>query len=167
MIITNNRNRQFKVSFAPEYQNFTKDENHASALAISGDSSLAASVSDAIITSGKDGCVIFRCEITNNNVVERNNTGAELIETENISAHTITSFNKEQLLASWSRKSTVEQNVGIPFISTIPLLKYLFGTTTGNTETNRFFVTVRAVPVVFNENMTPGTVAEFDKIAGK
>jgi type II secretory pathway component GspD/PulD (secretin) len=167
VIITNNREQQFKVSFAPEYQNFTKDENHTSALTIGGDSSLSASISDAIITSGKDGCVIFNCEITNNNVVERNNTGAELIETENISAHTITCLNKEQLLASWNRKSTVEQNVGIPFFSKIPVLKYLFGTTTGNTETNRFFVTVRAVPVVFNENMSPGTVSEFDKLAGK
>ena len=34
-------------------------------------------------------------------------------------------------------------------------------------EINRFFVTVRATPVVFNENMAPGTVAEFDKLASK
>jgi len=46
-------------------------------------------------------------------------------------------------------------------------LKYIFGTTTTNTEINRFFVTVRAVPVVFNENMEPGTVAEFDKLVSK
>ena len=167
VIITNNRNREFKVSFAPEYQNITKDENHASAVTAGGDSSLTALVSNPVITAGKNGCVNFQCEITNNNVVERNNTGAELTETETVSAQTVIAFNKEKLLASWNRTSNVEQTIGIPFLCEIPVLKYLFGTTTTNTEVNRFFVTVRAVPVVFNENMTPGTVAEFDKLASK
>lgn len=167
VIITNNRDREFKVNFAPEYQNISKDEYHASSISVGGDSSLSAVIMNPVITAGKNGCVNFRCELTNNNVVERNNFGVELTETENISARTVIDFNKEQLLASWNRTGTVEQTVGIPFLCEIPVLKYLFGTTTTNTETNRFFVTVRAVPVVFNENMAPGTIAEFDKLANK
>ena len=167
VIITNNRNREFKVSFAPEYQNITKDEHHASAVTAGGDSSLTASVFNPVITAEKNGCVNFQCEITNNNVVERNNTGAELTETETITAQTVLAFNKEQLLASWNRTSHVEQTIGVPFLCEIPVLKYLFGTTTTTEEVNRFFVTCRAVPVVFNENMTPGTVAEFDKLTSK
>ena len=167
VIITNNRDREFKVNFAPEYQNISKDEYHASSINVGGDSSLSAVIMNPVITAGKNGCVNFQCELINNNVVERNNLGAELTETENISARTVIDFNKEQLLASWNRTGTVEQTVGIPFLCEIPVLKYLFGTTTTNTETNRFFVTVRAVPVVFNENMTPGTIAEFDKLANK
>ena len=167
VIVTNNRNREFKVNFAPEYQNIIKDENHASAVAAGGDSSLAAVISNSVITAGKNGCVNFQCEISNSNVVERNNHGTELTETENISSQTVLPFNREQLIASWNRSSNVEQTIGIPFLSEIPVLKYLFGTTTANTEVNRFFVTVRAVPVVFNENMEPGTVAEFDKLASK
>ena len=167
VIITNNRDREFKVNFAPEYQNISKDEYHASSISVGGDSSLSAVIMNPVITAGKNGCVNFQCELINNNVVERNNLGAELTETENISARTVIDFNKEQLLASWNRTGTVEQTVGIPFLCEIPVLKYLFGTTTTNTETNRFFVTVRAVPVVFNENMAPGTIAEFDKLANK
>ena len=167
VIITNNREREFKVSFAPEYQNITKDEYHASAVTAGGDSSLSATVFNPVITAGNNGCINFQCEITDNNVVERNNLGAELTETENISAQTVINFNKEQLLASWQRKSVVKQVVGIPFLCEIPVLKYLFSTTTDNTENNRFFVTVRAVPVVFNEDMAPGTVAEFNKLANK
>lgn len=167
VIITNNRDREFKVNFAPEYQNISKDEYHASSISVGGDSSLSAVIINPVITAGKNGCVNFQCEFINNNVVERNNFGAELTETENISAQTVINFNKEQLLASWNRTGTVEQTVGIPFLCEIPVLKYLFGTTTTNTETNRFFVTVRAVPVVFNENMAPGTIAEFDKLANK
>ena len=167
VMITNKRSREFKVNFAPEYQNITKDENHASAVAAGGDSSLTAVISAPVITAGKNGCVNFQCEISNSNVVERNNHGTELTETENISSQTVLPFNREQLLASWNRSSDVEQTIGIPFLCEIPFLKYLFGTTTTNTEVNRFFVTVRAVPVVFNENMESGTVAEFDKLAGK
>ena len=167
VIITNNRNREFKVNFAPEYQNITKDENHASAVAAGGDSSLTASIFNPVITAGKKGCINFQCEISNNNVVERNNLGAELTEAENFSAQTVVAFNQERLLASWNRSSDVEQTIGIPFLCEIPVLKYIFGTTTVNTEINRFFITVRAIPVVFNENMEPGTVAEFNKLASK
>ncbi|MBR7155218.1 MAG: hypothetical protein IKD22_00125 [Lentisphaeria bacterium] len=167
VIITNNREREFKVSFAPEYQNITKDGYHASAVAIGGDSSLNAAILNPVITAGKDGCVNFQCELTNSNVVERNNLGAELTETENISAQTTILFNRESILASWNRVSEVEQTIGVPILCELPVLKYIFGTTTTNSEVNRFFVTVRAVPVVFNENITPGTVAEFDKLASK
>ncbi len=167
VIITNSRDREFKVSFAPEYQNITKDENHASAVDIGGDSSMTASVFNPVITAGANGCVDFQCEITGNNVVERNNLGAELTETETVTAQTVIDFNKEHLLASWKRTSEVEQTIGVPFLCELPVLKYIFGTTTTNTEINRFFVTVRAVPVVFNENMAPGTAAEFDKLASK
>ena len=97
-------------------------------------------------------------------MVERNNLGTELTECENISAQTVIGFNQEQLLASWNRITSVEQTIGIPFLCELPILKYIFGTTTSNKEINRFFITVRAVPVVFNENMAPGTVAEFDKL---
>ena len=49
----------------------------------------------------------------------------------------------------------------------LPILKYIFGTTTKNSEVTRCIVTARAVPVVYNENMQPGTVAEFDQICKK
>ena len=167
VIITNNRDNEFKVSFAPEYQNITKDEHHASAVAVGGDASLSALVCNPVITAGPKGYVNFQCEFINSNVVERNNLGAELTEAEVFSTQTVIDFNKEYLLASWNRSSEVKQTVGVPFLCEIPVLKYIFGTTTTNTEVNRFFVTVRAVPVVFNENMTPGTVAEFDNLASK
>lgn len=167
VILTNNRRGEFKVNFAPEYQNLEKDENHASAVAVGGDASISASIIEPVITGGRDGCVSFKCDITNSNVVERNNLGVELTESENISTQSMIPFGKELFLASWNRTSEVEQTVGIPFLCEVPVLKYLFGTTTSNTEVNRFVVTVRAVPVVFNENMASGTVAEFKNISGK
>lgn len=167
VLVSNTPGRVFSVSFAPEYQTLQKDEDHAASVAIGGDSTLSADISQATITAGKNGTVTFRYLIDNRNVVERNNMGAELTESEIFAANTTLPFNKEQILAVWNRTSTVEQTIGVPFLCELPILKYIFGTTTENTEVTRCIVTARAVPVVYNENIAPGTTAEFDEICKK
>ena len=93
--------------------------------------------------------------------------GAELTEQDSFGASTTLPFNQEVVLAAWNRTSMVEQTIGVPFLCELPILKYIFGTTTKNSEVTRCIVTARAVPVVYNENMQPGTVAEFDQICKK
>ena len=167
MVITNSRDREFKVSFAPEYQNITKDDDHITSVAVGGDSSLTAVISDAVITAGKNGTVNFNYVIDNKNVVERNNMGAEITESETVKASTSLAYDQEKVLAVWVRSSKVKQTIGVPVLCELPILKYIFGTTTEQTELTRCIVTARAVPVVYNENMEPGTVAEFEKVCKK
>ena len=93
--------------------------------------------------------------------------GTELVEAENFTASATLPFNEEKILAVWNRTSEVEQTIGVPVLCELPVLKYIFGTTTNNTEVTRCIVTARAVPVVYNENLEPGTVAEFDQICKK
>jgi hypothetical protein len=159
--------KTFQVAFAPEYQNIEKNDKHATSVTVGGDASLSAQISNATITAGKNGSVIFDYVINNANVVERNNMGAELTEVESYTASTTIPYNQEQVLAVWNRTATVEQTIGIPFLCELPVLKYIFGTTTENTEITRCIVTARAVPVVYNENMESGTTAEFDKLCKK
>ena len=52
---------------------------------------------------------------------------------------------EEKILAGWSEESDVEQVIGVPFLSEIPVLKYLFSTTTTNRQKSWFFITARAV----------------------
>ena len=165
--VSNVPGKTFSITFAPEYQNITKDADHITSVAVGGDSSLTANISDAVITAGKDGFVNFNYVIDNKNVVERNNMGAEISENETITATTTLAYNKEKVLAIWARDSKVEQTIGIPVLCELPVLKYIFGTTTENSELTRCIVTARAIPVVYNENMDPGTVAEFDEICKK
>ena len=84
-----------------------------------------------------------------------------------ISADASLPLNKDVILASWTRTAEVEQTIGVPFLCELPVLKYIFGTTTKNKETIRCITVVRAVPVVYNENMTPGTIADFNEISKK
>lgn len=167
VVVSNTPGKEFSVGFAPEYQNLKKDEDHAASVSVGGDSSLTAKLYETTITAGKDGSVSFNYQLENRNVVERNSMGAELTESEYFSAGTTLPFNKEQILAVWNRTATVEQTIGVPFLCELPVLKYIFGTTTENTEVTRCIVTARAVPVVYNENIAPGTTAEFDEICKK
>ena len=167
LLVSNAPGKTFSVEFAPEYQNIEKNEDHATSVSVGGDSSLKADISDAVITAGMQGKVNFKYNITNSNVVERNNMGAELTEQDNFSASVTLPFNQEVVLGAWNRTSTVKQTIGVPFLCELPVLKYIFGTTTENSEVTRCIVTARAVPVVYNENMQPGTVAEFDQICKK
>ena len=167
LLVSNVPGKEFSVSFAPEYQNIEKNEDHVTSVSVGGDSSLTADITDAVITAGKNATVSFNYALTNRNVVERNNMGTELTEVEDVNASASLSFNKEVVLASWTRTAMVEQTIGVPFLCELPILKYIFGTTTKNAETIRCIVTVRAVPVVYNENMAPGAIAEFDEVTKK
>lgn len=167
LLISNVPDKTFSVSFAPEYQNIEKNKDHITSVSVGGDSSLTADINNTVITAGDNGVVNFNYQLVNSNVVERNNMGAELTEVENVSASASLPFNKEVVLASWTRTAMVEQTIGVPFLCELPVLKYIFGTTTKNAEKIRCIVTVRAVPVVYNKNMAPGTVAEFDEVTKK
>ena len=167
VLVANVPGKSFKVEFAPEYQNIVKDADHVTSVTAGESASMAIAITDTVITAGKDGVVNFNYDLTNSNVVERNNLGVELQETEAITSCSTLKFNDEQIIATWNRTSTVEQTIGVPFLCEVPVLKYIFGTTTENTEVTRMIVTARAVPVVYNENMDPGVIAEFDEICKK
>lgn len=107
------------------------------------------------------GTVFFTYDVQTANTVERNNLGSELIETGSIVGSTLIALNRETVLARWDRKQKVEQTIGIPFLSAIPVLKYLFGTTTTSTETTHVCLTVSAAvrtPVALPQGFRTGMV---------
>ena len=167
VVVSNVPGKDFAVTFAPEYQNIEKDKDHRSSVTVGGDASMTAIFNNIVITAGKNGTVNFNYELENSNVVERNNMGVELTENEYISSSASLPFNKDVILTAWTRTTEVEQTIGVPFLCELPVLKYIFGTTTKNKESIRCIAVVRAVPVVYNENMKPGTVADFDEISKK
>lgn len=91
-----------------------------------------------------NGTVNFTYYIQTAYVVDRNNLGAELVETSQTQSSVLMDLNKEFVLAQWDSDSVVEQTIGVPFLSEIPLLKYLFSTTTTQNEKTRIYLTVKA-----------------------
>ncbi len=95
----------------------------------------------------KNGGVIFRYKFNFKNVVERGNTGQELSNAASISGGMTLGFNVEKVVGVYEKDSEVKQTIGLPVLSKIPVLKYLFSTTTVVRETTYIIVTAEAVPV--------------------
>ncbi len=110
--------------------------------------------------AGKEGTVFFGYDIQSASAVERNNLGSELIETTRTQGNALLALNREKLLAQWEKEQEVEQTIGIPFLSGIPVLKYLFSTTTTSREKTRVYLTVTAGTAhpPLPEGFRPGTL---------
>ena len=96
---------------------------------------------------GKDGGVIFDYSLFFKAVVERGNTGAELSNTALFSGSTTLAFGKEKILAIYEKENDAEQTIGLPILCRIPVLKYLFSTTTNIKERTYIVVSAEAAMV--------------------
>lgn len=90
------------------------------------------------------GTINFTYNVQTVYVVDRNNLGAELVETSQIQSSVLMDLDKEFILAQWDSDTAVEQTIGVPFLSEIPILKYLFSTTTTQNEKTKVYLTVKA-----------------------
>ena len=88
------------------------------------------------------GTVFFGYDVQAADVVERNNVGSELVETSQVTGNALIELGRETILAEWNLEQEVEQTIGMPFLMEIPILKYLFSTTTTSTEKSRFYLAV-------------------------
>ncbi len=94
--------------------------------------------------AGKDGNLIFTYNATFGNAVERGDTGNELGHSVTVQGSATLGFNTEKVLTVYEKESDVEQTVGLPFFSRIPILKYLFSTETSIKERTYIVVTAEA-----------------------
>ena len=81
------------------------------------------------------------------NVVERGNTGQELSNAASITGGMTLGYNVEKVVGVYEKESEVHQTIGLPVLSKIPVLKYLFSTTTVVREKTYIIVTAEATPV--------------------
>ena len=160
--------RSYYAELNPQYQNIRKDKDDKTLVEGENLSSpaLALKITDPVICFGagtgevtplgdipenrnfyinnRTGGVIFDYELGVNAVLERNNRGDELGNFVKIKAATTLGFGTEKLLGTYTKEQDVSQTIGIPFLVKIPILKYLFGTTTTIKEKTFLFVTAEA-----------------------
>ena len=169
LTVSNSDSATYQITFNPQFQNIIKSENDQSSVGISAGASLENAVQTLLILSspivclhtgsetefelapyepgqyaGKHGTLTFSYNIQSAGAKERNNYGSELIETSFIDGSVSMELAREKLLASWDRTMKVTQTIGIPFLSRIPILKYLFSTETTTEEKSFVYLTVKA-----------------------
>ena len=64
-------------------------------------------------------------------------------------------FNTEKVVAVYEEENEIEQTIGLPFLSKIPVLGYLFSTKTDNTEHVYRVVTAEAIPMDADQIAAP------------
>ena len=165
LTVVNNYTKTYNVKISPQFQNIEKDSNDRTAVVNGGSADFTLSVTRPVIcfkahgevnqiykgdafdqtTYDKTcGTIQFGYVLNANNVVERNNRGTELTESSTVSSSLTFELCTEQLLGKFSQTQKVEQTIGMPFLSDIPYLKYLFSTTTTIDSDTEVFVTVKA-----------------------
>ncbi len=169
----------YTAALTPGYEKISKDEDDRTHIAESGDSTLTLTVINPVICFGADpaeiepsgkipsteefykknrGGVVFAYKLASRTVTEKSNRGDELGNSSTVSGELTLGFKTEKLLASYVREQDVEQTVGIPFLVKIPVLKYLFGTTTAIKERTYIIVTAEA-NLVHPDSVPPAPVS--------
>ena len=174
LTVANSDSKTYELTFSPQFQNIVKSDNDKTSVTISGipagTSQLYLKITAPLVNmhggipeagypsseafsisayhpgdyTKMEGTVFFGYEIQSADAVERSNVGTELIETTQTQGNALINLNREVLLAQWEKEQEVEQTIGIPFLSAIPILKYLFSTTTTSLEKTKVYLTVTA-----------------------
>ena len=106
-----------------------------------------------------NGGVIFDYSLYFKSVVERGNTGYELSNTALISGAATLGFGQEKVLAVYEKENDVQQTIGLPILSRLPVIKYLFSTVTTIKERTYLVVSAEAEMVHPDDSDAP-TVSE-------
>ena len=168
LTVSNSDTQSYEIMFNPQLQNIVKTNNDqtsvgASSVAQDGLNQIYMKIIKPIacLHSGEEidfsipsyrpgqydgvpGTLFFGYDVQAANVVERNNYGTELVETTQLQGNSTIDLYQEKILASWDKEEEVEQTIGVPFLSEIPVLKYFFGTTTTSVEKTHVYLTVTA-----------------------
>jgi len=174
--VINNYSGTYLVKFSPGYQNLAKNDSDQTNIVASAPTPLQVNINNPVInfrragevdttyrgdivdfTTIKElgGAVQFKYTISATEVVERNNRGTELTDQSTVSSELTADLGVERLLAVYNRREQVDQTIGVPFLVDVPVLKYLFSTTTKIDEDTKFFVTVTGRLLHPGDNFAP------------
>ena len=158
-----------EINFAPNFQNLIKDEDFASAVNASSNNHLTLKNKSPIIArqpDSKSALLNFEYDLAIRSVVERDNLGNELYDENSSSGKVSYTTGKEHLLSRCESTVDVEQTIGVPLLCEIPVLKYIFGTTTTNKEKVYFLISVNPHLINADEESSAlaGKVTQIEKI---
>ncbi len=145
---------RYRISFNPQFQTITKTNDQYQEMSlVSRQPGIKFFVSAPLICfdnaaiSNQTAIVNFHWDLAiENSMTESTNTGDLVQNNFYFGSYTKLRANSEKLLATYVKVHKVTQNNGIPFLSEIPILKYIFGSTSESKIKYRYFVTVEAMP---------------------
>lgn len=166
LTMVNNPNGAYSLTFTPDFQNIVKSDNDKTTVDSSTSSTYTLGVNGPIIcykTAGRkvfessdgrlydeeqeskvDGTIMFNYNLDISSPVEVNNLGTQLTANAIFDSNLTLDVGEERVLATWDKVTEIDQDTGMPFLTNIPVAKYLFGTEDKIKTSSRYIVTVRA-----------------------
>ncbi|HRU02079.1 MAG TPA: hypothetical protein P5239_10305, partial [Victivallales bacterium] len=148
LTVSNDLAGVYRISLDPQLQNINKTDLMELSVGPGSSGLFDLTVTGPIIAYNDDAnkavVVMFNYFIDMFDSIERNNTGTEFVNHNTVTSNITLAEGVEKMLGSFSKVHDVEQYNGMVFMSKVPILKYLFGTTTHSKSFIRFFVTVKA-----------------------
>ncbi len=154
------------ITFSPDFQNIVKSDNDKTTVEEGGATTYTLKIGNATInfkggtyrkTESGDGylyyeevpgdvsgTIMFGYDFSVSSPVESSNLGVQLVNSMGMASALCFDVGREQLLGTWEQSYDVQQEIGVPFLSDIPVLKYLFGTEKTSRSHAKVFVTLRA-----------------------
>ena len=154
------------ITFSPDFQNIVKSDNDKTTVEEGGATTYTLKIGNATInfkggtyrkTESGDGylyyeevpgdvsgTIMFGYDFSVSSPVESSNLGVQLVNSTGMASALCFDVGREQLLGTWEQSYDVQQEIGVPFLSDIPVLKYLFGTEKTPRSHAKVFVTLRA-----------------------
>ena len=151
----------YKLSFTPNYQYISTDADRNLSVASDANSNIQMYFKRPTICFGeasdKMNVLSFGWEMLISQTVEQANTTGnnQVYNDQRFYAYTTIAAGTERLLATYTKDQKVTQNTGMPYLSDIPVLKYLTGSTSASISHSRVFVTLKAEPVLPKTDLSP------------
>lgn len=152
---------KYRISYTPNYSSIVKDTNDNVTVTDASNLSYELYFTQPIVTfPNTTGTIDYTCagafgsafSLTVSSEVgkaEGSNIGGEpIIDSQTFKSSFLILCAQEKLLASFTKQQVVEQYSGIPFLSSLPGCRNIFGSTTKSYSKVYMFVTLYADPVV-------------------
>jgi hypothetical protein len=167
-----NDSKTFSLNFTPSFQNITKDQDMKAAVSADANSSneqINLEITDPTIFfhgSGKleaspqngekrsEARLYMGYKLKTYNSVQRDVMGTQAIDYNATQSSLTLEANTEKLIGAYSQEYDVYENIGIPFLKDVPVLKYLFSTTTRTKQVKKYYLTIYASPVINATNLS-------------
>ncbi len=152
---------KYRIKFDPNYQYISMDANRSLSVASDTNSNIQLYFKKPTICFGAQGdkmnVIRFGWDMTVSQALEQANTTGNntAYNTQAFRSYTTLAAGTEKLLATYVKDQKVTQNTGMPYLSDIPILKYLTGSTSASISHNRVFITVKAEPVLPSTDLSP------------
>ncbi len=148
--IGNYEGAKYKIRFTPSYQNIQKNSDQNTSVD-TADADFYFYVRLPVINFNDKGdkaaALEFGWVLNVMDTVEKISNGSPVQNSSQFYSWITLDAGSEKLLASYTKEQVVRQENGMPFLSDIPILKYIFGSTNESKSVSKVYVTVKAEPV--------------------